>query len=213
MRKGDTRMMNSAKIHAFCDGYCLILGAYSRDYGRKGFITVGVEASRKVLVLGSVERWWDWNCGGLVEMFKKNDMVRFHVRWQKEDHGIYIEYDCLDFALPEDLIWELLAAEEWGLQSTADYLYCEQHERRTKFETDGAADTLRNVLRDKRKRRALSKALRDCFRDFGGVVRLYSDSEYNFCFETEADRPLCGGLKLIRDDDCADDAYKYVLCA
>ena len=60
----------------------------------------------------------------------------------------------------------------------------------------GAARTVRNVLPDKRKKRALSKAMRDAFQWPGEQVVLHNDGGCNFFFTTKSTFAICGGLIL-----------------
>ena len=54
--------------------------------------------------------------------------------------------------------------------------------------------TVRNVLPDKRKKRALSKAMRDAFQWPGEHVVLHNDGGCNFFFTTQSTFAICGGL-------------------
>lgn len=59
-----------------------------------------------------------------------------------------------------------------------------------------AAGTIREIVKDKRLRRALAKAMRDCFRWPGDEVTLYPDGNHSFFFTTKSGFPKNGGLIL-----------------
>lgn len=59
---------------------------------------------------------------------------------------------------------------------------------------------LRRISLLPKTRRALCKALRDCFQWPGEVVRLYPDGGDSFYFTTQSGFPACGGLVLHASD-------------
>ncbi len=57
-----------------------------------------------------------------------------------------------------------------------------------------AVSTLRRVSTDRHTKRALSKALRDCFHWRAETVTLYRDGPQDFMFTTSSGCPALGGL-------------------
>ena len=75
-----------------------------------------------------------------------------------------------------------------------------------------AGETIRHIIGDKRKRRALSKAMRDSFQWADETVSLYSDFNDNFYFTTESGFPSDGGLVLFENTIDGFKGLMYQVC-
>ena len=83
----------------------------------------------------------------------------------------------------------------WEARGHGGYLYIPP-EPCARIITGHAARTIREIVKDKQKRRALSKGLRDCFRWANETVTLYPDGKDSFFFTTKSGCPKNGGLIL-----------------
>ena len=130
-------------------------------------------------LLNSLQAWWI-----------NGDTIGFRITWLHSfgSHNGVHGYQQR-FSLPMDVLVRALD----GISVKHVILDPEHVSRCPVMFTDSANDTLHRVLNDRRKKRALIKALRDHFHWPNESVTLYRDFRDDFCFSA---RTLNGGLCL-----------------
>ena len=132
---------------------------------------------------------FDADCGNFVEVWQKGSYVWFRFVWLSSYGDNSVTGFTQHIYVPADRLDELL-----DIHTPITFL-CKKESRGAKVHNQ-AHHTVANVLSDSRKRRALSKAMRDCFQWQGDEVTLWDDGGDNFFFVTKSGFPKNGGLIL-----------------
>jgi len=181
-------MSENILVKVVCDDAFVTIRTYSRAHGRKGRLLLVSENVWDALWNDSIH--YDSDCGHIAEIQRRGDFVSFSIFWLSYYGCDTVEGLVQRFKLPHrDLSFML---QEGGEQK---YL-CKPPARAAKIDLSRASRTLRNVLKDSKTKRALSKAMRDCFQWPGETVYLSSDGKTDFYFTTESGYPKNGGLVL-----------------
>ena len=81
-----------------------------------------------------------------------------------------------------------------------------------KIDSSRAGETIRHIISDKRKRRALCKVMRDSFQWVDETVNLFNDFGDSFYFTTESGFPSNGGLVLFENTCDGHKGLCYQVC-
>ena len=94
---------------------------------------------------------------------------------------------------------------------TVKFLY-QEPATQARINASGAGETIRRIICDKRKRRALCKAMRSCFQWADETVNLFNDFGDSFYFTTESGFPSNGGLVLFENTYDGHKGLCYQVC-
>ena len=176
-------------VNICCDSCYLGIKTYSRENGRHGRFLLRRELIEELLMGKSPGEVYDSDINSFAVVRLRDDSLLFQFYWLYEYSEQSLTGLRQTFSLPIPVIKDLLE----NSIVTRSYL-CKPLARSAKVDHWGAARTVRNVLPDKRKKRALSKAMRDAFQWPGEHVVLHNDGGCNFFFTTESTFAICGGL-------------------
>ncbi len=178
-------------VNICCDSCYLGIKTYSRENGRHGRFLLQRELIEALLMGKSPSEVYDSDINSFAVVRLRDDSLLFQFYWLCEYSEQILTGLRQTFSLPIPEIKNLLKSSI----VTRRYL-CKPLARSAKVDHAGAARTVRNILPDKRKKRALSKAMRDAFQWPGEQVVLHNDGGCNFFFTTESTFAICGGLIL-----------------
>ena len=94
---------------------------------------------------------------------------------------------------------------------TVKFLY-QEPATQARIDASRAGKTIRQVIGDKHKRRALCKAMRSCFQWVDETVNLFNDFGDSFYFTTESGFPSNGGLVLFENTYDGHKGLCYQVC-
>ena len=174
-------------IRLTADEFFVAVSTYCRAHGRRGRFLVSRDQVAHLLE-GSVTTLYDADCGN-------------HLRAHVSDGSVCIMFDWLS-EYSDGTLRGFRQRVEISVQTLSDLLRTGDPARVLYRPTDPharvnishAASTIRRVRQDRPASRALSKALRDCFRWRGETVTLYRDGPLDFLFTTASGCPAVGGL-------------------
>lgn len=174
-------------IHLTADEYYVAISTYCRSHGRRGRFLVSRDQVAHLLD-GSVTTLYDADCGNHLRAHVSNGVVCLTLDWLSE----YSDGTLRGFRQRVEISVQTLS----DLLRTGDparvlYRPTDPHAR---VDVSHAASTIRWVRQDGLASRALSKALRDCFRWRAETVTLYRDGPLDFLFTTASGCPAFGGL-------------------
>lgn len=174
-------------IHLTTDEFFVAISTYCRAHGRRGRFLVSRDQVAHLLE-GSVTTLYDADCGNHLRAHVSDGVVCLTLDWLSE----YSDATLRGFRQRVEISTQTLS----DLLRTGDparvlYRPTDTHAR---VDISHAASTIRQVRQDGLASRALSKALRDCFRWRGETVTLYRDGALDFAFSTSSRCPAFGGL-------------------
>ena len=178
-------------VNICCDSCYLGIKTYSRENGRHGRFLLRRELIEELLMGKSPGEAYDSDMNSFAVVRLRDGFLLFQLYWLCEYSEQILTGLRQTFSLPIPEIKDLLESSI----VTRSYL-CKALARSAKVDHTGAARTVRNILPDKHKKRALSKAMRDAFQWPGEQVVLHNDGGCNFFFTTESTFAICGGLIL-----------------
>ena len=163
---------------------------YCREHGSHGRFLIYQRSLRQLLnsPVGSTK--YEEDCGQYLKIVRQEDALRFSFAWLTTYSYGNIKGIRQDVTIPDPKIRALL-----GWKNAERHLYIPQPLVST-INARPAASTIREIVVDKRNRRAFSKAMRDCFHWPGEHITLYPDGKRSFFFTTESGIPKNGGLIL-----------------
>ena len=183
---------SNVKISIYCDHDYFGISTYSRENGHHGKFLLRRKLVEELLSNDSVSEIYDSDANRFITVrINKNDIVIFNLYWLSEYREQELAGLRQTFYLSKIVVERMLSR---GIV-TEHYLSQPPIWRADVVHTK-AARTVRNALKDKRTRRALSKAMRDAFQWPGEQVVLHNDGGCNFFFTTESTFAICGGLIL-----------------
>ena len=174
---------------------------YCREHGSHGRFLVYQRTLRQLLdsPVGSAK--YEEDCGHYLKIVRLEDALRFSFAWLTTYSYGNITGIRQDATIPEPKIRALL---DW--KNAEKHLYISQSLTAV-VNARPAASTVREIVEDKRTRRAFSKAMRDCFHWPGERITLYPDGKRSFFFTTESGVPKNGGLIL---HEGTKNGYPYI---
>ena len=200
--------MTSLLLKLSFDGDCFSFSTYSRDHGHHGRFLVSPDALK--LAMETDKTVFDKDIGSFIEMrtLRSGGCDHLNVRFtwlnvfaDGSVHGVQ-----QSAKIPLYLIRHILRTGE-----TVKFLYQEPIAQ-AKIDASRAGETIRRIICDKHKRRALSKAMRSCFQWADETVNLFCDYGDSFYFTTESGFPSNGGLVLFENTYDGHKGLCYQVC-
>ena len=200
--------MNSLLVKMGFDGDFFTFTTYSRVHGHHGRFLVSPDVLK--LAMESDKTVFDKDIGSFIEMRTQHSGGRYvlsvRFAWLNtfadgSVHGIQ-----QSAKLPVHLVQHVLVTRQ-----PVKYLYHEPVAQ-AKIDSSRAGETIRHIISDKRKRRALCKALRDSFQWVDDTVHLFCDFGDSFYFTTESGFPSNGGLVLFENTYDGHKGLCYQVC-
>ena len=174
---------------------------YDRQHGRHGRFLINHLTLLKMLEEPEGLTQYEEDCGDYVKITRTGDSLHFSFAWLNYHGDGSVKGFRQDIKVPISKIWLVL---DWT--KTVRHLYVPKAPQAT-IDARPAALVIREIARDKRIKRAFSKAMRDCFQWPGDHVTLYPDGKYSFYFITKSGFPKNGGLIL---HESTKDGYPYI---
>lgn len=197
-------MNDNVLVKMSTDGGFVAFSTYSRQIGRKGRFLFGVGFLREIMENDVTK--YDKDCSNFVAVYRDGENVNFRFFWLSELSNGKIEGVRQTVSVPAAIIYYLIECNELSIRASAKHLSTPERGG-AKINTKSAVKTIKNIENDKRKKRALSKAMRDCFQYAGETVCLFSDGFDDFYFVCETGWKINGGLILHKDKG----GYKYAV--
>ena len=178
--------MTSLLLKLSFDGDFFSFTTYSRDHGHHGRFLVSPDALK--LATETDKTVFDKDCGSFIEMRTLRsggcDHLSVRFTWLNtfadgSVHGIQ-----QSAKIPVHLVQHVLVTRQ-----PVKYLYHEPAAQ-ARIDASRAGKSIRQVIGDKHKRRALCKAMRSCFQWVDETVNLFNDFGDSFYFTTESGFPL-----------------------
>ena len=162
---------------------------YDRQHGSRGRFLISLERLEWVLK-PSADLVREEDCGHYLTITRWEKSLHLRFTWLSSYGNRNVEGFQQDVVIPVQLIKSALEQDR-----DIKYLYIPPQ---SKAEINGrpAASTIREIVKNKRLRRAFSKAMRDCFCWSGDHITLYHDGPHSFFFTTKSGCPKNGGLIL-----------------
>ena len=184
--------MNSLLVKLSYDGDFFAFTTFSRDHGHHGRFLSSPDTLR--LAIESDKTVYDKDIGSFIEMRTQysGEYAHLSVRatWLNTFADGTVRGIQQSAKIPIYLIQQLL-----DTRKPIKYLY-QAPANQAHINSSYAGKTIRKLMTDPQKRRALSKAMRDSFQWADESVTLYSDFENSFYFITKSGFPANGGLVL-----------------
>lgn len=133
---------------------------------------------------------FDSDCGNFAEVWRHKGMLTFRLVWLNSYPNNSVRGFVQYVSVPEEKVAELL-----DVHTPLRYLY-RPPPRFAKINAIHAEATIKRILKNKRIKRAFSKAMRDYFRWPEEEITLENDGGHNFYFITTSGFPKNGGLIL-----------------
>ena len=184
-------MNDAVMVKLAVTGKFIDLNTHSHKHGRRGCFVLTPDLVQQAIDSGKTI--YDSYCNRFAKLWRAGELLYMQLWWIQSDISDNVHGITQHVAVPVSIVQELVSAIEYGIHAKAKYLY-RPDTRGAKIDASGAGATIRGLTIDKRKRRALSKAMRDCFRWPGETVHLYNDGADDFYFTTDSGYPSCGGL-------------------
>lgn len=176
------------------DGNHLSFSTFSPERGSHGRFPIQVDKIRE-LAEEKAYNLCDMDCGNHVYIWNHKGILFFTFDWLSEYGDGTLKGIRQHLELPaEKLISVLVTGKPLHTVYRPD-------SSQARILSERANKVIREILKDKRKKRAFCKAMRDCFQWRGDTVSLYPDSRYSFYFCTSSGFPSNGGLILHKGID------------
>ena len=163
---------------------------YCREHGSHGRFLIYQSTLRQLLEGPVGATKYEEDCGHYVKILRQEDALRFSFAWLTTYSYGNIKGIRQDVTIPVSKIRLVL---DW--KDAEKHLYIPQPFTAA-IDARPAASTIREIVADKRIRRAFAKAMRDCFRWPNEHITLFPDGKRSFFFITESGVPKNGGLIL-----------------
>ena len=201
-------MMNSLLLKLGFDGDFFSFSTYSRAHGHHGRFLVSPDVLK--LAMETDKTVFDKDVGSFVEIRTQHSGGRYvlNVRFtwlnafaDGSVHGVQ-----QSAKIPLYLSRYILRTGE-----TIKFLY-QEPVAQARIDSSRAGETIRHIISDKRKRRALCKAMRSCFQWADETVNLFNEFGDSFYFTTESGFPSNGGLVLFKNTYDGHKGLCYQVC-
>ena len=171
------------------DGNYLSFATFSPEWGSHGRFLIQVDKIRE-LVEEKVYNLCDMDCGNHIYIWNHKGILYFTFDWLSEYGNGTLKGIRQHLELSaEKLISVLVTGKPLHTVYRPD-------SSQARILSERVVKVIREILKDKWKKRAFCKAMRDCFQWRGDTVSLYPDSRYSFYFCTSSGFPGNGGLIL-----------------
>ncbi len=200
--------MTSLLIKLGYDGKFFTLTTFSRDHGHHGRFLIFPDTLK--LAMESDRMVYDKDISSFIEMKSLHsggcDHLGVRVTWLTDFNNGNVRGVQQYAKIPLHLIQHVLDTGE-----TVKFLY-QEPAAQTRIDSSRAGKTIRQVIGDKHKRRALCKAMRSCFQWVDETVNLFNDFGDSFYFTTESGFPSNGGLVLFENTYDGHKGLCYQVC-
>lgn len=163
---------------------------YDRKHGTRGRFLVNRSVIGELLDAPKGAVRYESDCGDYAMITRLDNSLQFSFAWLNTYGDGNVRGFRQNITVP--LLKIRLALD---FSESVKHLYIPASPQAT-IDARPAAATIHKIVQEKRKRRAFSKAMQDCFRWPGDTVTLYRDGGYNFFFTTVSGFPKNGGLIL-----------------
>ena len=164
---------------------------YHRAHGRHGRFRILRDALQDWLDGDRARPFYDADCGDFLVLRLQGGVCKMRLVWLSAYGNGELRGIQQEVRIPEKQLLTLLQ------HGTPIRRLCKPQRSNARINARPSTEVLRKILGDKRKRRALSKAMRDSFRwNDDSRITLYPDGADSFYFEANGDWPLYGGLVL-----------------
>ena len=201
-------MMTSLLLKLGFDGDFFTFSTYSRDHGRHGRFLVSLDALK--LAMETNKTVFDKDIGSFIEICTQlsggRGVLSVRFTWLNAFADGSVHGVQQSAKIPLYLIRHILRTGE-----TVKFLYQEPIAQ-AKIDASRAGETIRRIICDKHKRRALSKAMRSCFQWADETVNLFNDYGDSFYFTTKSGFPSNGGLILFENTYDGHKGLCYQVC-
>ncbi len=201
-------MMNSLLLKLGFDGDFFSFSTYSRAHGHHGRFLVSPDALN--LAMETDKTVFDKDIGSFIEirtqLIDGRGVLSVRFTWLNAFADGSVHGVQQSAKMPLYLIRHILRTGE-----TVKFLY-QEPVAQAKIDSSRAGETIRHIISDKRKRRALCKALRDSFQWVDDTVHLFCDFGDSFYFTTESGFPSNGGLVLFENTYDGHKGLCYQVC-
>lgn len=176
------------------DDNMIALRTYSRKSGARGRFLILVDALQAWLD-GERERpFYDADCGNFLVLRLYGGFSMIQLFWLSEYSNGDLHGIRQNVEIPENQLLTLMR------NGTSVRYLSKPQTCNVRIDAIPSTKAIRSIQKDKNKRRAFSKAMRDNFRwKDSSRVTLYPDGADSFYFDASGSWPLCGGLILHND--------------
>ena len=192
---------NDVLVTLSADKSYMGIKTYDRHHGSRGRFLVNRSVINELSDAPKGTVSYESDCGDFAMITRLENGLLFSIAWLNYSGDGNVQGFRQDVVVP---LLKLRLALDFS--ESVKYLYSPAPRRAT-IDARPAAATIHKIVQNKRKRRAFTKAMRDCFRWPGDTVTLYRDGGYNFFFTTASGFPKNGGLIL---HEGGRDGYPYI---
>ena len=200
--------MTSLLLKLGFDGDFFTFSTYSRDHGRHGRFLVSLDALK--LAMESDKTVFDKDIGSFIEIRTQHSggrsVLSVQFTWLNTFADGTVHGIQQSAKIPLHLIQRVL-----DTRKPVKFLY-QEPAAQARIDSSRAGKTIRQVIGDKHKRRALCKAMRSCFQWVDETVNLFNDFGDSFYFTTESGFPSNGGLVLFENTYDGHKGLCYQVC-
>lgn len=193
--------LNNVLVTMSTDESFIGIRTYDRQHGSRGRFLIARSKLRRLLDEAGALTICDEDCGDYVKITRQRESLHFSFTWLSTNSDWSVTGFRQDILVPNLKIRLML---DW--LDSVKHLYIPMVPTASIISTP-AASTIREIMKDKRVRRAFSKAMRDCFRWPKDEITLYRDGKYSFFFTTRSGYPKNGGLILHESER---DGHPYI---
>lgn len=188
-------------VHLQSNGSTIGIRTYSRAIGRHGRFLICCDCLKEWLESKRERDFFDMDCGHVLRIRSMGESLQFTFYWLSQ-WGNTLNGHEQQFCIPAENIRTALNQE-----TVLRYLYIPRCGK-AKIELHVRHETMQGIIESPRKRRAFTKAMRDCFNWQDEVVRLYPDWGDSFYFTTRSGFPANGGL-ILHESTVRSDGSSY----
>ena len=192
--------MESIKVELSHDGGCIGIRTYDRKHYARGRFLILRETMVDVMSKPEDRFSLATDCGNYAEIWREEYDLTVRIIWLSIASDNNIWGFRQQIKIPMHKLMTVLTEKK-----RVRFLY-QSKPKRAAIISQPATDTIRRILKNKRTRRAFSKAMRDCFKWPDEAVTLYNDGGYSFYFMTQSGYPKNGGL-ILHEGKCNGHHY------
>ena len=172
----------------------ITIQTYDRAHGRKGRFLICMDALQAWLDGDRERPLYDSDCGNFLVLRMYGGFCNMQLFWLSEYSNGDLHGIRQNVEIPENQLLTLM-------QDGTPIRYLSKPQTcNVRIDAVPSAKIIRSIQKDKNKRRAFSKAMRDNFRwKDSSHITLYPDGADSFYFDASGSWPLCGGLILHND--------------
>ena len=172
----------------------ITIQTYDRAHGRKGRFLICMDALQAWLDGDRERPLYDSDCGNFLVLRMYGGFCNMQLFWLSEYGSGDLHGIRQDVEIPENQLLTLM-------QDGTPIRYLSKPQTcNVRIDAVPSAKVIRSIQKDKNKRRAFSKAMRNNFRwKDSSRITLYPDGTDSFYFDASGSWSLCGGLILHND--------------